>query len=294
MRVPFQIDTVLPHSRRGVTDGSGTVLAKIDYSTWGLPTVTSSNGYDGTKDISYTGKEEDATGLYYFNARYYDPSIGRFITEDPARDGINWYTYCGNNPLSYTDPSGLVTDESEGHIYIPSTDHIIDTKTGAVTDLDGRPVTHDRPDKDPDPIHDLVAGAEAQGNNFMNSQFQSGYLRGLRLYYLVSGITAIVWLCPVLLPELIKSGAEAASSEAAELSASQLKSIQSYENLIAEHEQKLAQYIKDPYAFDNKGFLKNAPTPEIAQKIIDARIRGLQQEIQTFQDNILKILGGQL
>jgi RHS repeat-associated protein len=69
--------------------------------------VTSSNGYDGTKDISYTGKEEDATGLYYFNARYYDPSIGRFITEDPARDGINWYVYCANNPLSYTDPTGL-------------------------------------------------------------------------------------------------------------------------------------------------------------------------------------------
>jgi RHS repeat-associated protein len=112
-------------SRRGVTDGSGTVLAKIDYSTWGLPTVTSSNGYDGTKDISYTGKEEDATGLYYFNARYYDPSIGRFITEDPIRSGLNWYAYCGNNPLSYTDPTGLVYEVGDdghgGHIVCDST-----------------------------------------------------------------------------------------------------------------------------------------------------------------------------
>jgi RHS repeat-associated protein len=278
-------------SRRAVTDSTGAVLAKIDYSTWGLPTVTSSNGYDGTKDISYTGKEEDATGLYYFNARYYDPSIGRFITEDPIRSGLNWYAYCGNNPLSFTDPSGLRDTEDA---FDPNKYSSSDNFKAAIKNDHAGDSLKESADKDHEHIHDLVAGAEAQGNNFMNSQFQSGYLQGLRLYYLVSGITALAWLCPALLPELIKSGAEAASSEAAELSASQLKSIQSYENLIAEHEQKLAQYIKDPYAFDNKGFLKNAPTPEIAQKIIDARIRGLQQEIQTFQDNILKILGGQL
>jgi RHS repeat-associated protein len=69
--------------------------------------VTNYNGYDGRGDISYTGKERDATGLYYFNARYYDPSVGRFITEDPARNGLNWFVYCNNNPLSRTDPSGL-------------------------------------------------------------------------------------------------------------------------------------------------------------------------------------------
>ena len=119
-------------SRRAVTDSTGAVLAKIDYSTWGLPTVTSSSGYDGTKDISYTGKEEDATGLYYFNARYYDPSIGRFITEDPIRSGLNWYAYCGNNPLSFTDPSGFlleVGDDNSGHqyVYFPTTGDIIDS-----------------------------------------------------------------------------------------------------------------------------------------------------------------------
>jgi RHS repeat-associated protein len=97
-------------SRRAVTNATGTVQAKIDYSVWGVPTVTNYNGYDGSRDISYTGKEYDATKLYYFNARYYDPSMGRFITEDPARDEMNWYEYCGNNPLSFTDPTGLVID----------------------------------------------------------------------------------------------------------------------------------------------------------------------------------------
>ena len=45
--------------------------------------------------------------MYYFNARWYDASTGRFISEDPARDGANWYVYTANNPIKYTDPSGL-------------------------------------------------------------------------------------------------------------------------------------------------------------------------------------------
>lgn len=94
-------------SRRAIADTSGTVKTKIDYTVWGVPTVTNYNGYDGSLEVSYTGKERDATGLYYFNARYYDASIGRFITEDPARNGMNWFVYCGNNPLRFTDPTGL-------------------------------------------------------------------------------------------------------------------------------------------------------------------------------------------
>jgi RHS repeat-associated protein len=94
-------------SRRAVADTSGSIKAKIDYSVWGTPTVTNYNGYDGSLDVSYTGKERDATGLSYFNARYYDPLAGRFYSEDPIRDGMNWFVYCGNNPLSSTDSTGL-------------------------------------------------------------------------------------------------------------------------------------------------------------------------------------------
>ncbi|MDR2913366.1 MAG: hypothetical protein LBV74_00775, partial [Tannerella sp.] len=39
----------------------------------------------------------------------YDPRTGRFINEDPAFDGDNWYTYCGSNPINSFDPSGLVS-----------------------------------------------------------------------------------------------------------------------------------------------------------------------------------------
>ena len=46
-------------------------------------------------------------GDYYYNARWYDAQTGRFITEDPARDGQNWYSYVTNNPLKYIDPTGM-------------------------------------------------------------------------------------------------------------------------------------------------------------------------------------------
>jgi hypothetical protein len=46
-------------------------------------------------------------GHYYFNARWYDSSTGRFTTEDPIRDGVNWYAYVASNPLILVDPNGL-------------------------------------------------------------------------------------------------------------------------------------------------------------------------------------------
>jgi len=66
--------------------------------------------------LKYTGKDLDEdTGLYYFNARWYDAKTGRFISEDPIRDGLNWYAYCSNNPVNYVDPTGLF-DESTGKV----------------------------------------------------------------------------------------------------------------------------------------------------------------------------------
>ena len=56
----------------------------------------------------YAGEYYDReTGSIYLRARYYDPSYGRFTSEDPARSGNNWYVYCGNNPIIFIDPYGL-------------------------------------------------------------------------------------------------------------------------------------------------------------------------------------------
>ena len=51
--------------------------------------------------FQYCGEYYDEeTGMTYLRARYYDPSIGRFISEDPVKDGMNWYVYCANDPVN--------------------------------------------------------------------------------------------------------------------------------------------------------------------------------------------------
>jgi RHS repeat-associated protein len=66
------------------------------------------------------GYQEDATGLKLLGHRYYDSSIGRFLTRDPIKDGRNWYAYCGNDPVNRADPSGLVprplNDEERAYV----------------------------------------------------------------------------------------------------------------------------------------------------------------------------------
>jgi RHS repeat-associated protein len=60
---------------------------------------------------AFTGREWDAeTGLYYYRARYYDPKIGRFLSEDPIQwqaGDVNFYAYALNNPTNLVDPFGL-------------------------------------------------------------------------------------------------------------------------------------------------------------------------------------------
>ena len=56
----------------------------------------------------YTGREPDETGLIYYRARYYDPTLGRFTQRDPKglRGGMNLYRYVGNDPVNLKDPNG--------------------------------------------------------------------------------------------------------------------------------------------------------------------------------------------
>lgn len=87
-------------SIRGV---SGADSATFQYDPYG----NTISGEQSEHNLGFTGKPHDSTGLYYFGARFYDPKLGRFINQDPARDGLNWYMYCSNNPLRYIDPTGL-------------------------------------------------------------------------------------------------------------------------------------------------------------------------------------------
>ena len=87
-----------------ITDGNGTALRNYTYDAFG--NVEHLHDLD-TNPFRYCGEYYDAeTGFIYLRNRYYDPSMGRFISEDPVRDGLNWYVYCRNNPIKYIDPTG--------------------------------------------------------------------------------------------------------------------------------------------------------------------------------------------
>ena len=103
-----------------IYDTNGTLKVKYKYDAWGNCTVAS-----GTTDytlarinpIRYRGYYFDAdTGLYYLNARYYNPEWRRFISPDDTSyldpetpNGLNLYVYCNNDPVNYADPSGHFT-----------------------------------------------------------------------------------------------------------------------------------------------------------------------------------------
>lgn len=93
-----------------ITDAAGNVVNSYSYDEWGNTTSQSEIVFNPFK---YCGEYFDKeTGTIYLRARYYDPEIGRFITEDSywGRDrdplSLNLYTYCHDNPILYTDPSG--------------------------------------------------------------------------------------------------------------------------------------------------------------------------------------------
>jgi RHS repeat-associated protein len=85
---------------------SGALTSERRYDAWGkvLP------GASGPTEYGFTGREPDETGLVYYRARYYEPTLGRFVSMDPAGmpDGVNRYAYVGNDPVGMVDPSGMV------------------------------------------------------------------------------------------------------------------------------------------------------------------------------------------
>jgi RHS repeat-associated protein len=92
----------------GLSGHEGSLLQTMQYEPFGDTIATTGTSNDNR--LHYTGREEDPdSGLYYYRARYYDPELGRFITEDPKgfAAGINFYAYAGNNPVNYNDPLGL-------------------------------------------------------------------------------------------------------------------------------------------------------------------------------------------
>jgi len=93
---------------RALTGPSGERLRTSVYRPFG-ELLSEQGGQQ--EPLRYTGRSLDpASGLYYYRARWYDPALGRFVSEDPLgfQAGINFYAYVGNDPVNGNDPTGLL------------------------------------------------------------------------------------------------------------------------------------------------------------------------------------------
>lgn len=90
-----------------LTDGSGAVQTEYTYGVFGH---AAASGTSSNSSSQYTGRENDGTGLQFSRARYYHPTLQRFISEDPigfSGGDINLYGYVANSPTNFIDPRGL-------------------------------------------------------------------------------------------------------------------------------------------------------------------------------------------
>jgi RHS repeat-associated protein len=105
------------NTTQATVDQNGKLVSSFAYEPFGQTTTTS------TYPFQFTGRVPVNSGLYYYRARYYCPTVGRFISEDPlgiAAGESLLYKYAGNSPVQRTDPTGLdssgCTDDCQWYI----------------------------------------------------------------------------------------------------------------------------------------------------------------------------------
>jgi RHS repeat-associated protein len=313
-------------SPRIITDGNGDVFSRRDFAPFGedllsgVGSRSSSLKYDGdTIRQKFTGKQRDnETNLDYFEARYYSSRWGRFTNPDEFTGGpeeliefdgmmghnptfyaelaepqsLNKYQYALNNPLRYIDPDGHQSRTAD-RTYDRLTYPIISKKDA---DAIGREI-EDFFSKAWEGTKILVKEGNKYGAfNCPMGGYCAPNLNMSTMKAEASGEVKIEGQTSSKAsssssPNGGKNKPSKQSNENRTTSNSQTKKgIRSIQKQISSHEKKLADYKKDPDKFDNKGVLKKA-SRENRQKIINGRVRKLENEIKKFKNEIKKLEG---
>lgn len=92
---------------RASTDQYGSETASCTFDIFGSP-ISGDFSNTAAVNLGYTGKQLDSTSrLYNYGYRDYNPLTTRFTTQDPIRDGYNWFAYCNGDPVNFVDINGL-------------------------------------------------------------------------------------------------------------------------------------------------------------------------------------------
>ena len=94
-------------------NGSGyTIGNRRSFGAWGEIRQGATTGSPNGRYCANLGHlDDDESGLTYMRARYYESGSGRFLSEDRAMEGLNWFSYCANNPNDFSDVSGNAKGE---------------------------------------------------------------------------------------------------------------------------------------------------------------------------------------
>lgn len=261
------------------TDSSGAVVKRIEYYPFGRERL-SSGSYNKIFN-QYTDQYKDGESeLYYYNQRYYNPVLGRFISGDPLyleemdergmdTQELNVFGYVRNNPLKYTDSTGNYIDA-----------------TGAEHAGPANPSASASEFASPEAYEAGIPGDAGYDPAILNQSITPSVgpldvATGVGFKLIGKGL-AKSWKS---LSGLIKLLSDKLKPEKGDIKVDPKlqKTIDKIKTRQAEHIKKLEEYKKDPSKFDNKGHLKNAPDP---QKVIDGRIRHLEKEIKNFDKQI--------
>jgi RHS repeat-associated protein len=190
------------------------------------------------------------SGLYNYDARLYDPIIGRFVSADsivPGRfdsQAFDRYAYTLNNPIKYTDPSGHFV--VSGSIAVGYGSYVLGTAIAMGIMHYAVPIAED--------VGTWLGGKLAKRSD-----------------------------------DALSNKATSSSNPYGGLSTGELnKAEKSYIDLINEHQQKLDDYTQNPDAYDNQGKLEDV-SPEMREKIIQGRIKSLEKQIQKQKNELDKI-----
>lgn len=148
-----------------ITNKSGTLVEQYAYSAFGEMRIFDGSGVEIQNSqvgniFGFTGREFDSEShLYYYRARYYDPSLGRFISADPIGFGggdANLYRYVFNNALILKDPTGLSSYVGD------MLDYLEDLRVRGLCKLKGKkcngndPIDMDDVPSDPDELERMM------------------------------------------------------------------------------------------------------------------------------------------